>query len=220
MPRHPPSVKSVSEQVRPAARCDRCIYSILNDKGKLFAFAAAAAATTQATLHTSAKTPARTSRARRARPSSRIRNSSSNQRRQKETSTCLRSLRTSSCLFFRHPRIGGYLFLTHLIGVGLRIGSWRQRRSKERKRRRRRIERRNERSGMLSFLYPPPLFFLCCTASPQQPQFADEECARARVVFLRQVIKCIRLFSIRYRLRVRVRVRIIVGLGFSFRRLV
>lgn len=35
VPRHPPSVKSVSEQVRPAARCDRCIYSILNDKGKL-----------------------------------------------------------------------------------------------------------------------------------------------------------------------------------------
>lgn len=84
-------------------RCDRL--HIYMTRGS-FVFAAAAA-TTQATLHTSAKTPARTSRARRARPSSRIRNSSSNQRRQMETSTCLRSSRTSSCLFSA-PTIGGY----------------------------------------------------------------------------------------------------------------
>ncbi len=44
-----------------------------------------------------------------------------------------------------------------LIGVGLQIGSWKQRRSKERRRRRRRIERRNGRSGMFHL----PLRLVC-----------------------------------------------------------
>ena len=65
------------------------------------------------------------------------------------------------------------LILTHLIGVGLRIGFWRQRRSKERERRRRRIERRNERSGMFAFPLPSiPPFFSVFYRLPQQPQSA------------------------------------------------
>ena len=43
-----------------------------------------------------------------------------------------------------------------LIGAELRIGSWRQRRSKERRRRRRRIERRNGRSGRCFVPLQPP----------------------------------------------------------------
>ena len=71
VPRHRPSVKSVSNQVRTLPSARRGLWSIDQTRHR------------QATLHTSAKTPARTSRAPRAPRSSRIRKS----QRQGQTGT-------------------------------------------------------------------------------------------------------------------------------------
>ena len=102
VPRHPPSVKNVSDQVRRPST-----FAITEGLKK-----------SQATLHTSAKILALTSRAPRAQPSSKTHNSSlpppPNQRLTKTRRPYPMSSRTSSCFFFLLDAVCVFL---RIVGV-------------------------------------------------------------------------------------------------------